>query len=149
MQQNTDLIELLDALNAAGARFLIAGGYAFAFYGRSRSTKDVDIFIGSDPENAGKIWDALVAFGAPLSDLRLEDLSTPETYFVMGREPNQIDIITSIDGVDFDAAWANRVESNYEGAKLWYLSKPDLIANKKASARPQDLADVAYLEAEE
>jgi hypothetical protein len=147
MQQNPDLIELLDALNAAGAKFLIVGGYAFAFHARTRFTRDLDIFIGSDQENARKVWDALVAFGAPLSDLRPADLATPETFFLMGREPNQIDIITSIDGVTFEEGWAHRIESAYGGVTVWYLSKPDLIANKKASGRAQDLADVAYLEA--
>ncbi|MGC2130578.1 MAG: hypothetical protein WA629_10810, partial [Candidatus Aquilonibacter sp.] len=109
-------------------------------------TKDSDIFIGSDPQNARKVWKALVSFGAPLAELRESDLAAPGTFFIMGRPPNQIDIITSIDGVSFEQAWENRVESMYGGVKVSYISKDDLIANKKAAARPQDLADVAYLE---
>lgn len=146
MEQNSDLIELLGALNASGAKFLFVGAYAFAYHGRPRATKDSDIFIGSDPQNARKVWKALVSFGAPLAELRESDLAAPGTFFIMGRPPNQIDIITSIDGVPFEQAWENRVESMYGGVKVSYISKDDLIANKKAAARPQDLADVAYLE---
>jgi hypothetical protein len=146
MQQNIDLIDLLTALNAASAEYLIVGAYAFAFHARPRATKDSDIFVGSDPENARKVWSALVAFGAPLSELRCEDLASPGTFYIMGRPPNQIDIITSIDGVSFAQAWANRVTSSYGGVSAHYIGRADLIANKKAAARPQDLADVAYLE---
>jgi hypothetical protein len=84
MQPNIDLIDLLGALNAAGAKYLIVGGYAFAFHGRTRVTKYFDIFVGSNAENAPKIWNALVAFGAPLSDLRIEDLATPGTFYLEG-----------------------------------------------------------------
>ena len=146
MQQNIDLIDLLAALNDAGANYLLVGAYAFAFHGRAPATKDADIFIGSDVVNARKVWQALVAFGAPLVELREEDLATPGTFFIMGRPPNQIDLITTIDGVTFDEAWAHRIRSSYGGVPIAIISKADLIANKRAAARPQDLADVAYLE---
>jgi hypothetical protein len=149
MDRNIDLIDLLVALNAAEAEFLIIGAYAFAFHGRARATKDSDVFIGSDPENARKVWNALVAFGAPLDELRESDLASPGTFFIMGRPPNQIDIITSIDGVSFTQAWEGRVESTYGGVPVAYIGRAELIANKKAAGRPQDLADVAYLEGEE
>jgi len=146
MQQNIDLIDLLAALNAAGAKYLLIGAYAFAFHGRARATKDSDIFIGCDSDNARKVWNALVAFGAPLTELREDDLATPGTFFIMGRPPNQIDIITTIDGVTFEQAWTNRVVAAYGDVPVAYIGKADLIANKKAVGRPQDLADVAYLE---
>jgi hypothetical protein len=146
MQPNSDLIDLLAALNAEGAEYLIVGAYAFAFHGRPRATSDVDVFVGFDPKNVEKVWRALVAFGAPLSELKIEDLRSPGTFFVMGRPPNQIDIITSIDGVIFENAWKARVASTYGGVPVNYLGKAELIANKKAAGRPQDLADVAYLE---
>jgi hypothetical protein len=146
MQQNIDLIELLAALNAAGAKFLIVGAYAFAFHARPRATKDADIFIGADSENAARVWRALLAFGAPIEALNESDLASPGTFFIMGRPPNQVDIITAIDGVSFEDAWSTRVESTYGGVPAWYIGRDALIANKKAAARPQDLADVAYLE---
>jgi hypothetical protein len=149
MHQNIDLIDLLRALNAAGAEYVIVGAYALAFHGRSRATKDVDIFVGSDSKNAQKVWQALLAFGAPLDDLRSDDLSTPGTFYIMGRPPNQIDIITEIDGVTFEEAWSARVPSTYAGVAVSYLGKSELIQNKKTAARPQDVADVAYLESTE
>lgn len=91
------LTDLLRAMNAKGAEYLIVGAYAFAFHARPRATKGVDIFVGSDPANAQKVWNVLRAFVAPLEDLRLTDLASPGTFFIMGRPPNQIDIITSID----------------------------------------------------
>ncbi len=149
MQQNFDLIDLLGALNAEGAEYLLVGAYAFAFHGRARATKDVDVFVGSDSQNAQRVWKALVRFGAPLTDLQASDLATPGTFFVMGRAPNQIDIITSIDGVTFEQAWVTRIQSTYGGVPVSYIAKPELIANKRAAARPQDLADLAYLESRE
>lgn len=146
MQPNTDLIDLLVALNAAGAEYLLVGAYAFAFHARPRATKDVDIFVGTDPENARKVWRALTDFGAPLAELSQNDLSTPGTFYIMGRPPNQIDVITTIDGVTFARAWGARVSSTYFGVPVAYIGRDDLIANKRAAARPQDLADVAYLE---
>ncbi|HEX3456981.1 MAG TPA: hypothetical protein VHR97_03420 [Candidatus Baltobacteraceae bacterium] len=143
------MIELLRALNAEGAEYLIVGAYAFAFHGRPRATGDVDLFVGSDSENAGKVWRALLTFGAPLEDLRRSDLASPGTFFVMGRPPNQIDLITAIDGVTFEQAWATRIESTYGDVPVSYIGRAELIANKKAAARPQDLADVSYLESVE
>ena len=146
MQQNIDLIDLLRALNDERAKYLIIGAYAFAFHGRPRATKDVDLFIGCDSQNAARVWRALKSFGAPLDALREADLASAGTFFIMGRPPNQIDLITSIDGVSFEDSWATRVESMYGGVPVYYIGRDALIANKKASARPQDLADVAYLE---
>ena len=145
MQLNSDLIDLLHALNDEGAEYLIIGGYAFAVHGRIRATKDVDIFVGTDPQNADKVWRALSVFGAPLEDLSPVDLTTSDTFFIMGRAPNQIDVITTIDGIAFEQAWSRRVTSSYGDVTVHYIGLADLIANKEAADRPQDRADVAYL----
>ncbi len=145
MDLNSDLIDLLRALNAEGAKYLIVGGYAFAVHGKLRATKDADIFVGTDSENAQKVWKALRAFGAPLDELQVQDLTVPQTFFIMGRAPNQIDIITTIDGVTFDRAWENRLSSTYGGIPVSYIGKADLIANKESAGRPQDRVDVEYL----
>jgi hypothetical protein len=145
MNLNSDSIDLLRALNAEGAKYLIVGGYAFAIHGRVRATKDVDIFVGVDAANATKVRRALAIFGAPLEELKVEDLTAPETFFLMGRPPNQIDIITTIDGVTFDRALENRVSSTYGGIDVHDIGRTDLIANKEAADRPQDRADVAFL----
>ncbi|HEY5340298.1 MAG TPA: hypothetical protein VIK27_04660 [Candidatus Aquilonibacter sp.] len=88
----------------------------------------------------------MIAFGAPLADLRVDDLASSGTFFITGRAPNQIDIITSIDGVSFEDAWETRVETTYGGRPIAYINRSNLIRNKTAAARPQDLADIAYLE---
>ncbi|MEO6990845.1 MAG: DUF6036 family nucleotidyltransferase [Candidatus Baltobacteraceae bacterium] len=139
------MIDLLRALNDERANYLIVGGYAFAVHGRVRATKDVDIFIGTDPGNVAKVWRALGAFGAPLEDLSVDDLCVPDTFYIMGRPPNQIDIITTIDGISFETAWPNRVEATYAGVPVSYIGREDLIKNKKAADRPQDRLDLEYL----
>jgi len=149
MERNVDLIDLLHALNAEGAKYLLVGGYAFAFHGKIRGTKDVDLFVGTESENATRVWKALLAFGAPLEELRSEDLAVPGTFFIMGRPPHQIDIITTIDGVTFEEAWDRRVASTHGPEPAYYISREDLIANKRAAGRPQDLVDVDYLTREE
>ena len=145
MQPNSDLIDLLRALNEEGAEYLIVGGYAFAWHGRVRATKDVDIFVGTAPENARRVWRALAWFGAPVAELTEAHLTEPDTFFLMSRAPNQIDLITTIDGVSFEDAWLHRVEAAYGDVRVWYISRDDLIANKRAAGRPQDLADLSYL----
>ena len=146
MDQNTDLIELLAAFNTAGVEYVLVGAYAFAFHGRPRYTKDADIFVRPTPLNAAKVWKALQSFGAPLDGVLESDFAQPDTFFLMGRAPNQIDIITEIDGVTFEEAWLSRVASTYAGVPVHYIGREQLIANKRAAGRPQDLADVAYLE---
>ena len=149
MDGNIDLIDLLHALNAESARYLLVGGYAFAFHGKVRATKDVDIFVGTDAENANRVWSALRAFGVPLEALEREDLTQTDTFFILGRAPNQIDIITTIDGIEFEEAWNRRVSSSYGPEVTFYISREDLIRNKSAAGRPQDLVDVAYLTSNE
>jgi hypothetical protein len=85
-------------------------GYAVIFYAQPRFTGDIDLFIRADVENARATYEALAAFGAPLQDIRVEDLAEPDNFFRFGREPHAIDILPSIAGVDFDAAWEKRVE---------------------------------------
>jgi hypothetical protein len=145
MEPNSDLIDLLRALNDEGANYLIVGGYAFAVHGRVRATKDADIFVGTGADNAAKVWRALASFGAPLDELRIADLTQPDTFFIMGRAPNQIDIITTIDGVSFEDAWRGRFQATYGGVPVNYIGRDHLIRNKTAADRPQDRIDVAYL----
>jgi hypothetical protein len=133
-------------LNAAEVRYLLVGGYAVAFHARPRYTKDLDVWIEPTPANAQRAWEALAAFGAPLQDLRPEDLTRPEMVFQIGLAPNRIDVLTELVGVDFAAAWERRVTSTYGDCKIAVLSRADLIHNKRRVGRPQDLIDVEELE---
>jgi hypothetical protein len=105
MSVNPDFRDLFAALNAANAEFLIIGGYALAVHGAPRFTKDLDVWVKANPDNAQKVWNALDEFGAPFLDLTLQDLSTPGIVFQIGLPPNRIDIITVVDGVEFHEAW--------------------------------------------
>jgi hypothetical protein len=146
---NQDFVEMLSELSAAGAEFIIVGAHALAVHGLPRATGDLDIWIRSTPENAGKVWKALTSFGAPLDQLSMNDLSTPGIIFQIGVVPCRIDILTDIDGVEFDEAWANKTYIKIHGIDIPVIGMQELLKNKKAAGRPQDIADVTRLESGE
>ncbi len=145
---NEDYRDILIALVAQDARFIVVGAHALAVHGYPRAAVDLDIWIQSTPENARRVWKALAAFGAPLEDLEVteRDLNRPNVVAQFGLPPNRIDILTGLSGLTFDAAWPNRVEAEIEGVRVAVLGLDDLIANKKASGRDRDRADVKGLE---
>jgi hypothetical protein len=143
---NQDFRELLLALNATNVEYLVVGAHALAAYGHVRATKDLDVWVRPSKVNADKIMEALRAFGAPLEELSTDDLSKPGTVFQIGIDPLRIDLLTSIDGVEFDEAWMDRFPTNFAEVPTFIISRHHLIANKKAARRLQDLADVERLE---
>ena len=146
MPVNQDFRDLLSALNEEKVEYLLVGAHAVIFYTEPRYTKDMDILINPTEENATRAYKALTTFGAPLDSLKKEDLVDPETIFQIGIEPNRIDIITSISGVDFDTAWEQRVTSTYGEEPINVIGKNDLIASKKAAGRLQDQLDLEKLQ---
>jgi hypothetical protein len=142
---NRDFVEMLSALSAARAEFLVVGAHALAAHGRPRATGDLDLWVRATPDNAERVWTALARFGAPLGDLTKGDLATPEIVFQIGQPPCRIDVLTAIDGITFDEAWPRRLTIAIEDLEVPVLGREDLLANKRATARPQDLADVAWL----
>ena len=144
---NQDFRDLLAEFNARQVEYLIVGAHALAAHGHVRATQDLVIWVRPDPTNAKRVIDALRAFGAPLHDLTVQDLSTPGLIFQVGVEPIRIDVLTIIDGVDFDEAWSARVVSKFADQAVSVLSREHLIKNKLAAARTQDLADVERLKA--
>ena len=143
-----DFRELLLEFNAASVEYLVVGAHALAVYGHVRATKDLDVWIRPDSENADKVIAALTSFGAALTDLLPEDLTRPDTVFQIGIEPLRIDLLTSIDGVDFAEAWIDRFESKFAGVPVNVISRRHLIKNKLSTNRLQDRADVEHLEAD-
>jgi hypothetical protein len=141
-----DFKDLLRCLNGEGAEFLVVGGYAVIFHTEPRFTKDLDVWVRPTAANADKIWRALSSFGAPLVGVTSADFAKPGNFYAMGRAPHRIDVITSIAALDFDDAWRNRVRGTYGGEPAHFLSVADLVRNKRAVARPQDLLDVEKLE---
>ncbi len=144
---NRDFAEMLSALFAAGAEFLVVGAHALAAHGYPRATGDLDVWVNPTAENAARVWRALVAFGAPLHQLSQDELARPGLVFQMGLPPARIDLLTAIDGVEFADAWPRRLEAVVSGQRVPLIGADDLIRNKRAAGRPKDLADVAELEA--
>ena len=142
-----DLKELLRAFNDHGVRYLVVGGYAFGVHAEPRATKDLDLFIASNKENSEAVYRALAQYGAPLAGLSPTDFQDG-TVFQIGQPPARIDLLQHIDGVSFDEAWENRIEGLLDGEiRTVVISKDDLIRNKLASGREQDVLDVKKLRA--
>ena len=143
---NQDFKDLIAELNAQGVEYLVVGAHALAAHGIVRATKDIDFWVRPTEFNARRAYRALASFGAPLDDLTEQDLTTPGLIFQIGVPPVRVDVITSIDGVEFDEAWPDRLESIFGDEPIAVLSIHHLIQNKRAAGRLQDLADVERLE---
>lgn len=141
-----DFEELFAAFNARNVRAVIVGGYAFAFHAKPRFTKDIDVFVEPTAANAANLLAALDDFGFGGVGLTLADFSSPGQTIQLGMPPNRIDLLTAIDGVTFDEAWAGRVAGRYGAQPVHYIGRAELIRNKRASGRPQDLVDIEALE---
>lgn len=146
LRVNQNFKDLLAALSAASVDFLVVGAHALAAHGHIRATKDLDVWVRPDSANASRVIRSLKDFGAPLQDLTEVDLTEPGTVFQIGVEPLRIDILTAIDGVDFEEAWPDRVPVSFDGQPAAVLSRYHLIQSKRAAGRAQDLADVEWLE---
>ena len=142
-----DMKELLRALNAHSVKYLVIGGYAYGVHLEPRATKDLDLFIRADDENSEAIFNALAEFGAPLEGIGPADFRDG-TVFQIGQPPERIDILQRIDGINFDEAWEHRIVGEIDGeVSAAVISKEDLIRNKLASGREQDLLDARKLKA--
>lgn len=143
---NRDFRDLFAAFVAHDVRFLIVGGYAVAFHGHPRFTKDVDVLVAPDRENAERVFAALADYGAPMTDLRVEHFTDPENVFQIGVPPNRVDVLTAITGVGFEDAWATRVPSRYGDVDVAYIGLDALLKAKRAAGRPQDVVDADELQ---
>ncbi|MBW2529448.1 MAG: hypothetical protein JRI23_35050 [Deltaproteobacteria bacterium] len=139
------------ALADAEADFLLVGGWALAVHGHVRGTDDLDILVRATPSNAARVYAALAAFGAPVDAHGVsEELFASEGYgYRMGIKPNLIEVLTTIDGLSFDEAWSDHRVVNIDGRTIPVIGRKALLRNKKASGRPKDLADAAWLEEHE
>ncbi len=145
MSVNSDFKDLLNLFNAYRVKYLIIGGYAVIKYTEPRYTKDLDLWIRADAKNANAVYQALKEFGAPLTDLTSADFSEEGYFYQMGIPPVRVDILMSISGLTFDAAWPRRVKADFDGVPVLFIHREDLIASKLAAGRPQDLIDAASL----
>lgn len=145
MEINSDYKSLLRSLNAAGVRYLVVGAYAVMAHTEPRYTKDLDVWIDPSAANADAVFRALAEFGAPLRGITAADFTQPEIFYQLGVDPVRVDILTSLSGIEFDAAWERRVTVDYGGEPAAVLGREDLIAAKRAAARPQDKLDIQTL----
>jgi hypothetical protein len=132
-------------MNSHGVEYVIVGGHAVAFHGYPRFTGDIDFFIRMTPANARRLLAVLNDFGFGMLGITDRDMLEPKRVLRLGYPPNQIDILTSISGVDFEAAWATRVDSTMDDQRVMIIGWNELLRNKKASGRQKDLTDVAKL----
>ena len=143
---NSDFKEPLNVFNANRVRYLVVGGYAVIEYTEPRYTKDLDLWMSADRENAAAVFESLREFGAPLVGISTDDFANEELFYQMGRPPGRVDVLMSIPGVEFEEAWARRVVIHFEGIAVNLISRDDLIAAKVAAGRDDDLRDVKALQ---
>ena len=143
---NPDLKEFFQLLSDNEVQYLIIGGYAVAFHGHPRYTKDVDIWIQIHPNNALNLVQTLKDFGFESLNLKESDFLEGDTIVQLGYPPSRIDLIMGVPGVDFAESYANKIEEEIDGVKLNFIDLKNLKKSKKASGRLQDLADLENLE---
>ena len=142
---NKDYKEMLQSLLDLDVKFLVIGAYAMAVYGYIRATGDIDIWIMASHNNSEKIYKALKIFGAPMEQITEDAFAKEGTIFQLGVAPRRIDLITRIDGVDFEQAYSNRSEVVIDGINIPLISKENLIKNKENTGRAKDLLDAEKL----
>jgi len=146
MVLDQDFREFIELLNKNEVRYLVVGGYAVGFHGYPRYTKDLDVWVDVDLENAKKIKRSLDEFGFNESGLTESDFLTPYQFIQLGYPPVRIYIATGCEGVEFDTCFQRKETIEIDGLEIKFIDIENLIVNKKALARPQDLADISNLE---
>jgi hypothetical protein len=145
---NEDFRDILAEFVRGGVEFIVVGAHALALHGAPRATGGLDVFVRPSAENAERVIDALMRFGAPIANhgVTAKDFSREGTVYQLGLPPRRIDVLTAISGVAFAEAWAAREEREVEGMPLSFLGRAHLVANKRASGRPKDLRDLEMLD---
>ena len=142
---NQDFREFVQSLNGNKVRYLVVGGYAVAFHGHPRYTKDLDVWIELSAVNAANMVRAMEEFGFASLGLQAEDFLVPDQVVQMGLPPNRIDVLTWADGLEFEPCYASRVQAVIDGVRLEFIDLESLKKNKRAMGRAQDLADLEEL----
>jgi hypothetical protein len=146
MKISPDFREFIACANARDVRFLVVGGYAVAYHGHPRYTKDLDVWVEPTAENARRLLNALEDFGFGALDLQVDDFLEPDQVVQLGYPPLRIDLLTSVSGLSFDECYPNRPTMDIDEVEVPFIGLDDLKANKRASGRHQDLADLENLE---
>ena len=144
MSSFQDYKDILEVFNSSNVEYLVVGAYAMGNFGYTRSTHDIDLWVNKSVENAKKICAALEEFGIPFS-IEPDDFMEQDSVIQIGLAPYRIDILTDIDGVDFESAWENKVDGTILGVKTSIVSLKDLMLNKSSTNRPKDKLDMVQL----
>lgn len=145
MDANKDFKDLLRCLNQEKVEYIVVGAYAVIFYTEPRYTKDIDVWVRPDDDNAQRVFAALKKFGAPISGLSPKDFTNKKLMYQIGVDPNRVDVLMNVDGVSFNTAWKNRRTTKYDNEKIYVMDLKDLIKAKKAVHRLKDQIDVENL----
>jgi len=145
VKASKDFKEFIELLNKNNVNYLLVGGYAVGYHSRPRYTEDIDILIEPSLENAKKIIHVLNKFGFTGISVSIEELIQPEKIIQLGLPPQRIDILTSIDGVNFNDAWERRIVDSFGDIPVFIISLKDLIKNKSSSGRIKDLQDIEWI----
>ncbi|QDG52522.1 hypothetical protein FIV42_17810 [Persicimonas caeni] len=146
MKISPDFREFIACANVRDVRFLIVGGYAVAYHGHPRYTKDLGVWVEPSAENARRLLLALEDFGFGALELKVEDFLEPDQIIQLGYPPLRIDLLTSVSGLSFDECFPNRQNVKIEEVEVPFIGLDDLKKNKQASGRHQDLADLENLQ---
>jgi hypothetical protein len=146
MTLHPEFKEFAVSLNENEVRYMVVGGYAVAFHGHPRYTKDLDVWIEREPGNVARLLSALREFGFGSLGLSADDFLEPDQIIQLGFPPNRINLLTDLEGVDFGQANAGIVAANVDGIPIYFIGLEDLKRNKRAVGRHQDLADLERLE---
>ncbi len=142
---NKDFKEFIELLNKYDVKYLVVGGYALAFHGYPRYTKDIDFWVWVEKKNAENIVKTLQDFGFSSLDIKEEDFLSPGYVVQLGQPPRRIDLLTSVTGLDFQECYASKVHVNIQGSEVDFIDLENFKKNKKAVGRYQDLADLENL----
>jgi len=138
--------EFARSLNENDVQYLVVGGYAVALHGHPRYTKDMDVWVGPSAENASRLIKALDQFGFGSLGLKTDDFLQADQIVQLGYPPNRIDLLVSLNGVEFSECYRSKVEVDIDGVLVHFIDLENLRKNKKATGRAQDLADLENLE---
>lgn len=141
-----DLLEMLLAFDDAGVRFLIIGGHAVSLHSRPRTTKDLDVWLDPNAENVDRACSALRTSGVPADVVDQLRTAQPDEIVWMGRVPARVDFLQAVPGLTFEPCWKRRVVVDLGGVPAPFLSREDLLVNKRTVGLPQDLRDVKAIE---
>lgn len=145
LQLPPDFSEFLSLLNSEQVEYLLLGGYAVSFYGVPRATGDMDVWINPTPENAQRLVAALRRFGFANPSITPDRFQQPGQLFRMGVPPLRIELLTSVSGLEFSAAYANRNLARIGETGVAVIHLDDLKTNKRAVGRRKDLDDLDNL----